>query len=109
MALSDLWLDTEHRPRDLNQIVQTLAASPYSPAEIEAIHWREVAPVVGNNAFAIPGGIWGGFDPAAVTGEFAEAALAAPTWRVRLRDRWWRWIGNDDFDTVMSRLAERPR
>lgn len=60
-ALADFWLDTELADFQLEHIAQVLAASPYSIAEIKAIHLYEVAPAVSGN-LAGATGEWAGFE-----------------------------------------------
>lgn len=61
LALSELWLDTELDESDFRAIAQTLAASGFTPDELEAIYRLEVAPVVWLNAWTTAG-VWTGFD-----------------------------------------------
>lgn len=60
LALSDLFLDTDTR-LSFPYIARTLAASPFSDDELEAIFQNEVAPAVEFNLFDIAGE-WAGFD-----------------------------------------------
>lgn len=48
-AMSELWLDSVLTPGELKFIAQRLAQSKYEPAELEAILFMEVAPVVHHN------------------------------------------------------------
>ncbi|MPY65822.1 hypothetical protein F8S09_03800 [Deinococcus sp. SDU3-2] len=61
VALSELWLDQELSPADLRRVARVAAACGYDDAEVEAIFWGEVAPVVAGNLLA-PVGVWSGFD-----------------------------------------------
>lgn len=60
-GLSDLFLDTELQEHDLIRIAGTLAASPYSLADVETILYREVYPVCIGNLLCVAGE-WAGFD-----------------------------------------------
>jgi hypothetical protein len=59
LALSDLFLDTDTR-LSFPYIARTLAASPFTDDELEAIFQNEVAPAVEFNLFDIAGE-WAGF------------------------------------------------
>jgi hypothetical protein len=60
LALSDLFLDTD---TSLSRVwrIETLAASPYSMAELEEILLDEVFPACGANLLIVAGE-WAGFD-----------------------------------------------
>lgn len=60
-ALADFWVDTDLAPFEIDHIARVIAASPYSIAEIKAIHDYEVAPAVWSNLLS-PAGEWTGFD-----------------------------------------------
>jgi hypothetical protein len=60
-ALSEFWLDTELDDGALASIARTLAASPYSLDDLEAIHLHEVAPALHANLASVAGE-WAGFD-----------------------------------------------
>ena len=59
-ALSDLFLDTDVT-RTRRWRVRTLAASPYSVAELEQILIDEVYPICHVNLWSVAG-VWAGFD-----------------------------------------------
>lgn len=60
-ALSELFLDTELQPEELERIGRTLATSPYSIEELDAILFDEVYPVCIWNLRTVAGE-WAGFD-----------------------------------------------
>ncbi len=60
-ALAEFWLDTKLADADFDHIARVIAASPYSLAEVRAIHDYEVAPAVSVNLMSIAGA-WAGFD-----------------------------------------------
>lgn len=64
-AMSRLFLDTDLDQREMDQIAAILRASGYTPAELDAILWREVCPVLGRNLLSVAGE-WSGFDIAAL-------------------------------------------
>lgn len=86
-ALSTLWLDTELSPAALRAIAATLAASPYTLAQLEDIHVQEVAPAVGSNLAGVAGE-WAGFDPRLL----AERCSACAMRRGTLRHRFGTWL-----------------
>jgi hypothetical protein len=63
LALSELFLDGDVAARR-EGIAATLAASPYSLPELQAILVDEVYPSCRGNMFSWPGGEWAGFDDA---------------------------------------------
>jgi hypothetical protein len=60
LALSDLFLDTEVSEAFYKYIAETIVASAYTPAEVHAILWDEVFPVIEWN-LRHPCGVWEGF------------------------------------------------
>ena len=60
-ALSELFLDTSFTNADIDRIARTLAASPYSEAELNNILLWEVYPACHTNLYWIAGE-WSGFD-----------------------------------------------
>ena len=60
-ALAEFFLDTELQGSDYKRIAASLAASPYSLAELEEILRYEVYPACHQNLLCIAGE-WGGFD-----------------------------------------------
>jgi len=60
-ALSEFWLDTELVDYQFDYIARVISASPYSIAEIRAIHDYEVAPAVSANLASVAGE-WAGFN-----------------------------------------------
>jgi hypothetical protein len=108
-ALSELWLDTELPPRDIERIARVIAATPYSLAQVHAIHDFEVAPAVSAN-LSLVAGEWACFDPAWLHERCSAQA--------RLRDvpghrigvwlrRWWvRYFTSDLWRRIEARLKE---
>src|SRR5262245_28825424 len=62
-ALSEMFLDTELQPADLERLGRQLAASPYTLDELNAILFDEVYPVCIGNLHSVAGE-WAGFDSA---------------------------------------------
>jgi hypothetical protein len=60
-ALSELFLDTELQPQDIERIVKQLADSPYTTPKIEEILRFEVTPPLKWNMMVVAGE-WAGFD-----------------------------------------------
>lgn len=77
VALSELWLDTKLQESDLAYIASVLKQSGYSLAELRAIHFNEVAPVVSPN-LQLVAGVWDGFDE-----EWLCAAILRPVPQAR--------------------------
>lgn len=99
-ALSELWLDNELQPRDIERIAGVIAASSYTLAQVHAIHDVEVAPVVSGN-LTLVAGEWAAFDPAwlrerctlqarlrDVPGHRLRAWLRRPWVRLHTADLW---------------------
>jgi len=61
LVLSELWLDTELRPEDLERIARVMADSGLSIEELRHIYLVEVAPVGSPNTWTVAGE-WAGFD-----------------------------------------------
>jgi hypothetical protein len=80
-ALSELWLDTELMPDDLQRIAGVMKKSGYSLPELRDIYLFEVAPVVFGNLLVVAGE-WAGFDEDWL---FAEAAKRGNRRRLCLR------------------------
>ncbi len=103
-ALSTLFLDTEIDAAWRAQIVATRLASGYTDAELDAILWDDISPVLHTNLLA-PVGEWAGFDM-----EWVEQQILAarPT---RLR----RWVAfqlggrlvRDTWDQIRHDVAAR--
>jgi hypothetical protein len=86
-ALSELWLDTELDPVDIQRIADVAMASGYSLSELNAIYLYEVAPVVSANLL-VPAGAWQGFDEEWLHAEARKRAESRSLWL-----RLWVWIG----------------
>lgn len=61
-TLSDLYLDNSHRDY-VRMAARELARSPYTPAELRAILFDEVHPVLAGNLCSVAG-VWDRFDQA---------------------------------------------
>ena len=88
-ALSALFLDTELEPSDFERLGRTLADSPYTLEELDAIFYDEVYPICISNLFNFFGE-WAGFDSAWLRAEILkrqESRLRIPRWL-----RMGRWI-----------------
>ena len=77
IALSELFLDTEHTPEALEQIEKTLRASPYDLVTIDQIMLDEVSPVCLPNLRSIAG-IWEGFDADQLIAECTKVSTRRP-------------------------------
>lgn len=88
IALSELYLDTDVSAFHA-AIAETLAASPYSPAELRAILIDDVHPALHANLLSVAGE-WAGFDDAWLV-ERIEAVGRQPRWRRRMS----RWFASD--------------
>lgn len=81
IALSELYLDTDVSVFH-DAIAETLAASPYSPAELRDILMDDVHPALHANLMSVAGE-WAGFDEAWLI-ERIEAVGRQPRWRRRI-------------------------
>lgn len=88
IALSELYLDTDVSAFHA-AIAETLAASPYSPAELRAILIDDVHPALHPNLLSVAGE-WAGFDDVWLV-ERIEAVGRQPRWRRRMS----RWFARD--------------
>lgn len=88
IALSELYLDTDVSVFH-DAIAETLAASPYSPAELRDILMDDVHPALHANLMSVAGE-WAGFDEAWLI-ERIEAVGRQPRWRRRMS----RWFARD--------------
>lgn len=88
IALSELYLDTEVSVFH-DAIAATLAASPYSPAELRDILMDDVHPALHVNLLSVAGE-WAGFDEAWLI-ERIETVGRQPRWRRRMS----RWFARD--------------
>lgn len=81
-AWSRLYLDTELSPAMHDATARTLAASPYTAAELRTILWEEVHPACWTNLAAVAGE-WAFFDEDALAARILarrRATLPWPTW-----------------------------
>jgi hypothetical protein len=83
VALSDLYLDTELYPDDLELLAETLAASPYTTDELKHILLAEVHPACMTNLRQVAG-VWSGFDPVWLRASILGRTRAAFRWPARL-------------------------
>lgn len=88
IALSELYLDTDVSVFH-GAIAETLAASPYSPAELRGILMDDVHPALHANLMSVAGE-WAGFDEAWLI-ERIEAVGRQPRWRRRISH----WFARD--------------
>ena len=111
-ALSELWLDNALQDGDIDRIARVIAASPYTRAQVRAIHEFEVAPAVWTN-LALVAGEWAYFDPAwlhercraqAGLRDIARHRVAA--W---LRRPWVRWHTAALLRRIEARIDELAR
>ena len=87
LALSELYLDTELPPDQVEHLAKTLAASPYSRAELEGILLTELHPVLVTN-LRVVAGAWTGFDPTWLQGQIlarSHRRLCWPSWLLSMR------------------------
>lgn len=77
IALSDLFLDTDHSPEALERIEMTLRASPFDLATLDQIMLDEVFPVCFSNLLTVAG-IWDGFDADRLITECTKASTRPP-------------------------------
>lgn len=84
-ALADFWLDTELVDFQFDHIARVISASPYSIAEVRAIHDYEVAPAVSGNLASVAGE-WAGFDTEWLIAECMKYAARrhSPWFRARI-------------------------
>jgi hypothetical protein len=83
-ALSDFWLDTELVDFEFDYIARVISASPYSIAEVRAIHDYEVAPAVSANLAGVAGE-WAGFNSEWLTKKCLECASRSHSLSYRTR------------------------
>ena len=103
LVLSELWLDTELQPEDLNRIAGVLRHSGYASKDLEQIYKFEVAPVVWRNMFPFyPGvGEWAGFDP-----DWLEESILTNIGRQE-RDAFYRWRIRNKVSCWLRTIASR--
>lgn len=110
-ALADFWLDTALVDFELDHIARVIATSPYSIAELRAIHDYEVAPAVSANLLAVAGA-WAGFGEWLIASCLACAARCRGRryrGRVWLQRRWfWRMTADYWAQLIPRVLALRP-
>ena len=82
-ALSEIYLDTELSPDQLELLAKTLAASPYSRDELEHILLAELHPVLAMNLLAVAG-VWAGFDAGWLQARILARSGARFRWPTRL-------------------------
>ena len=113
LALSELFLDTEHDDGDIARIGAALAGTGLDVDTLEKIYESEVAPVCWRNLCAVPGGAWAGFDREwlvqAITAHRKETHLVeyVPILR-RLQIRRHTKLSRDDWERVKAALV-RPK
>ena len=111
IALSEFWLDTEMSASTAHYVVRILLDAPYSLDEAEAIHWREVAPVLYHNLYPFSvAGEWGAFPEdwlVAACERQSRARWPAPL--VAMRTRALRSFASDLPDVVFERARRAQR
>ena len=110
LALSELFLDTEHDDRDIARISADLAGTGFNVGELENIYENEVAPVCWRNLSAVPGGAWAGFDREwliRTISEYRQKTRLADHVPVlkRLRIRRYTALSRDEWERVKAVLA----
>jgi hypothetical protein len=107
-ALSELFLDTELDARDFERIAAALKATALPLAQLEAIYFDELAPVLHDN-LRVPAGVYSGFDLDWLEVEVARqrrpGKLAALPWLAGLRRYLTTRSTIDDFNRVRRLLA----
>lgn len=86
-VLSDLFLDTELQPSDLDDIVKTLDASPYSLHELDTILEHEVYPCCKSNLMCMAGE-WAEIDPEWLEQQILTCKQRRFIWPFRLQMSW---------------------
>ena len=113
LALSELFLDTEHDDGDIARIGTALAGTGFDVDTLEKIYENEVAPVCWRNLSGVPGGAWAGFDREwlvqAITAHRKKTHLVeyVPILR-RLQIRRHTKLSRDDWERVKAALV-RPK
>lgn len=111
-ALSILFLDTELTAIDFAYAAKTLAASPYTDAELAAIYHAEVEPVCRSNIGWAPG-YWAGFPDGWIEQAVLERGLDATRAPADVQDAHgyttWGWGGLQQRVALLRRLSiEQP-
>jgi hypothetical protein len=110
-AIADLYLDNVVDERVVDYIARTLAASPFSVDELEAIHRYEVAPVVHPN-LKIVAGEWAGWGEEwlrdNVVPHVARSGRFSRWWADTRLGRWW-MTGDTaaDWQRVIRSVVEK--
>jgi hypothetical protein len=86
IALSKLWLDTELKPEDLENIARIMADSGLTIKELREVYLVEVAPVVSPNLCTVAGE-WAGFDEEWLCSQIVRNLRDRPR-----RTRFWSWF-----------------
>lgn len=110
VAISCLFLDTELRKADLGALARVLKATGLSEAELQRIYETEVAPACWRNLWALPGGVWEGFDEEWLMHAIQRYRLQAMPRRslfLRLRIRFWTARTRKEWAQVMRMCAEK--
>lgn len=77
IAMSELFLDTQHDQVSLDQIFDALLAAPFDLATLDRIFVDEVCPVCFSNLRSVAG-IWEGFDPDRLIAECKKTRTQNP-------------------------------
>ncbi len=78
IAMSELFLDTEHSPASLRSIFDVLMAAPFDLVTLEGIFVDEVCPVCFSNLRSVAG-VWDGFDPDQLIAECQKTKERRPS------------------------------
>jgi hypothetical protein len=109
-AIADLYLDTAIDERAIDYIARTLAASPFSLDELDAIYRYEVAPVVHAN-LKIVAGEWVGWGEEwlreNVVPHVARSGRFRRWWADWRLGRWWMTADTrDDWQAVLRSVRQ---
>ncbi len=108
VAISCLFLDTELAKGDLAALARVLKSTGLPPAELQRIYETEVAPACWRNLWAVPGGVWDGFEEEWLMSAIERHRLrGAPprSFFQRLRIRLWTARTREEWARVMQICA----
>ncbi|HEX6041835.1 DUF7079 family protein [Longimicrobium sp.] len=110
-AIADLYLDNVVDARVIDSIARTLAASPFSVDELEAIYRYEVAPVVHGN-LKTTAGEWAGWGHEwlreHMVPHVARSGRFSRWWADTRPGRWWMTADTrDDWQRVMRSVVDK--
>ena len=105
VAISCLFLDTELAKGDLAALARVLKSTGLPPTELQRIYETEVAPACWRNLWAVPGGVWDGFEEEWLMSAIERHRLRTPPPRSlfqRLRIRLWTVRTREEWARVMQ-------